>query len=322
MTETKHIEAERKLILSIKTVFLTVTVLTLIVLYLYDAETVSLSVHNSLTLCFTSIIPSVYPCMVLSGLLVILGGGDLFGRLFGNVSVKVFKLSAPAASAVILGAVCGFPIGAATATALYKQGRISRYELERMIGFVSLPSPAFVINAVGVSMLKNKHCGIVLYFVLLSVSVMTGIVSGVLGKKHDYCLSNRAQNKSLTISDAVTVISDSTVSVLKICGYVVMFSSLASVISSLLRLPPLVCAVLNGILEFSSGCSQASLLNNGASFALCGAFLGWCGFGVHFQVMSFVGKDISYKKYYLFSAIRAVACFLVCLFINTLFLDI
>ena len=64
---------------------------------------------------------------------------------------------------------------------------------------------------------------------------------------------------------------------------------------------------MTGILEFSGGCSVAATLDSEFALPLCAFFLGFSGFGVHFQIISVCG-DVSYKKYFAFSLIKALLC--------------
>ena len=62
----------------------------------------------------------------------------------------IFGTSENGSFAVLLGLVCGFPIGAKSALRLYGESRISHTELCHIMSFCNIPSPAFVCGAVGV----------------------------------------------------------------------------------------------------------------------------------------------------------------------------
>ncbi len=290
----------------------------LMILFLISSGVASEAVVKALDVGVGSVIPSVFPCMVLSKFIVAMRGDRLFSGLFGRPTELIFGLSRSAATPIVIGAFCGSPLGAVAASELYLRGELTRGELERMIGFVSLPSPAFVINAVGVSMLGDRSAGILLYFLLLTVSFLIGAVICRLGKAEEKGLLHiPRESKDLSISDAaVEAIGSSALASLKLCAYIAFFSAMTAVIGRLLDPTPVVSTLIGGFLEFSSGCFAAARLGTTASLPICALILGWSGLGVHFQVMSVCPKGISYKYFYLTLALRAFLCFCVAWFVK------
>ena len=86
---------------------------------------------DGLLLCATKIIPSLFPYMVISSLLVYSGLAERLGRIIPVASA--FNLPREAGAPLILGAVCGFPVGAKTAVDLFKNGCISKTQSEVLI---------------------------------------------------------------------------------------------------------------------------------------------------------------------------------------------
>ena len=105
---------------------------------------------NGLGLCAKNVIPSLFPFMVLSELIVAFGAGDMISSVIGRPVGKIFGISGKGSTAFILGAVCGFPIGARTALRLYDSGAISKRDCELLLTFTNNPSGACVIISVGV----------------------------------------------------------------------------------------------------------------------------------------------------------------------------
>ena len=90
---------------------------------------------RGLTLCAKTVIPSLFPFMVISELLVSSGAGEALGRLFSRMMRRIFGISGAGASALFLGSMCGFPVGAKTAVSLYDRGVISRSECQHLFTF-------------------------------------------------------------------------------------------------------------------------------------------------------------------------------------------
>lgn len=308
---------------TLKNLILPLGVLFILIIFLVNSELASTSVKSALGICARSIIPSVFPCMVLSSLIVSLGGGEILGKIFGAPFSYIFGISESASAAFILGLLCGFPVGASSASAMYRNGEIDKSELERILTFVNFPSPAFVINAVGYSALGSRAYGLLLFIITLISSVVVGCASRFFKHTTKSSLQKLTPSKaSYGAESIISAIGGASLSMLKICGSIIFFSSLASTLISVLpfNLSTEAAALLTGLLEFSSGCFALSGCKN--AFPLCAALLSFSGFCVHIQVISVCDKEVSFKKYFVCSAVRAIVAFLLALAVKNLFLDI
>jgi len=306
---------------------LTAACLALLAFFIINAKTASDAVLKAMSVSARSVIPSVFPSMVLSGILVASGGGELIGNTLGKPLAKLMRTSPSASSAVILGALCGFPVGAVTASALYKRGELTRNEFELIIGVASLPSPAFVINAVGGNMLGNTKLGILLYLLVLSLSIAICALWNRITRNEPIKRStSQGYGKKIKMTEiTVNAIASSALSALRITAYIVFFSTLTATLTEIFipqNAPEFISALVGGILEFSGGCAAASKLDISLSLPLSALFLGFSGFGVHFQVISACPADTAFKKYFLFSAIRGVLAFLATLAVSSAFFGI
>ena len=82
--------------------------------------------RDGLALCGNVIIPSLFPFFVLSSLVVELGMSRYLGRLLEGVMAPLFRVGGACSSALALGFVGGYPVGARTAIALYENGQCSK----------------------------------------------------------------------------------------------------------------------------------------------------------------------------------------------------
>ena len=284
------------------------------VLILFSSDVAIEYMKKGLRLCATTVIPSLFPFMIISELIVSSGVGVRLSRCLSGPMRLLFGVGEAGAAAFFLGIVCGFPIGARAAVSMYDKGVISKRELERILTFCNNPGSAFVISAVGVSLLGNKWLGVLLYACVILSSVIVGVVGKLFWRTSDACAARARQTGRLDAVKAVTdAIQSSAVSMLYVSAYVVFFSALVGCVGVLLsRLSPRgeVFAIIFGFFELSSGVSAAVGATGIQTAALlCALFLGWSGLSVHFQVMSVCsGRGLSFAPYLISKAAQGVIC--------------
>lgn len=268
-----------------------VLLLFLLAMLLRNSEAAVESVKTGLLLCAKSAIPSLFPFMVLSELLVESGLGLLLGKTLGKPLSRLLSLPPEGCCALLLGLVCGFPVGARSALALYDNGALSKAELERLLCFCNIPSSAFLISAVGFSLYGNRRFGIFLYSACVTSSLLIGLF--LRGKKKtDPCARPiSTPSKSLSVSTFTRAVSSATGAMLSVCAYILFFSSVIGCLSHViepLSLPAEWKALLYGSLEMTSGTAAASAVpNETASAVLCAFLVGFGGLSIHFQLLSF-----------------------------------
>ncbi|MBQ1930608.1 MAG: sporulation protein, partial [Lachnospiraceae bacterium] len=76
------------------------------------------------------IIPALFPFLVLSSLVVELGMSRYLGRLLEPVMFPLFRVNGTCATALALGFLGGYPVGAQTALRLYQSSQCSRTETD------------------------------------------------------------------------------------------------------------------------------------------------------------------------------------------------
>ena len=145
-------------------------------LFIRNSQLTALFVERGLECCFLTIIPSLFPLMVLSEILCGCGALEIIGKMVGKRLKSLFKLSEKTLGAVLLGLIFGFPIGTRALCLLYDKNEISEKELEGAIGFCGVPSYGFAVNVIGASLFSNRLFGIFLFVAFaLSGLIITGI---------------------------------------------------------------------------------------------------------------------------------------------------
>lgn len=280
--------------------------------------------YDGLFLCVRTVIPSLFPFMVISDMLVRSGAVTLVSKVLALPMKALFGVSGEGGCAVLLGTLCGFPIGAKCAVAMYDKGSISKEELERLLTFSNNPSSAFIISAVGVSLFGSRELGVKLYIMTLLSALIVGLAQNVIFRikekkgSRPNCDSaptniNHSEKHKFGIEDFTESVGSSALSLLKICAFVVFFTAFLGTLSSAaeaLSISQGLRAFIFGFFELTGGMVQASAVTpTQAGIALAAFISGWSGISVHLQIMSICAdRDISFKPYFGAKLCQAILC--------------
>ena len=139
---------------------------------------------SGVELCWNVIIPSLFPFFVVSQLTVRLGLAEKLGRLAEPLMRPLFGVSGRCASALILGFIGGYPVGAKTVIALYSEGGITKTEAERMLAFSNNSGPAFILGVVGAGIFVDMRIGLILYLAHFAASIIVGLCFRFYKRRH------------------------------------------------------------------------------------------------------------------------------------------
>ena len=258
------------------------------------ADTAIGAMSEGMKLCVGVVVPSLFPFMVFSDILVSSGGARIIAMPFSKLAGKLFGLSREGSVPLVLGILCGFPMGTRAALSLYSEGKISRGETEHLLCFCNGPSAAFLINAVGLSLFGSRDFGILLY----CSQMLSSLVVGVLLRRHFkkksgaptliLSCAEEVKAKRGVLSSIVGAVTGASEGMVSICAFVIFFSALTGVLREILSsfgVSEAAEAALLGFFEMTGGVSAASTLSLPLSCLLAAAIVGWSGLSVHFQMI-------------------------------------
>ena len=295
--------------------FCLVSALALALTFIYSDVAIS-SMSDGMRLCVSTLIPSLFPFMVISELFVRSGMASVVGRALGAPISKLFGISREGSVAWLLGVACGFPIGIKCALSLYERGKISRGELEHLSTFCNTPSSAFLIGAVGASLFGSRQFGLILYVSHLLSSVIIGFATRFYFERRKREIFEPSPDAFGPTKRGVSAFADSVTSsatsMLFICAFVVFFSSFAGILRHILdgvRIADRAKALIFGLFEMTGGVSAAAELPLRYAIPIAGAITGWSGLSVHFQLIGICGeRKISFLPYFLAKIASAMLC--------------
>lgn len=306
------------------------------------------AVKSGLSLWANSVIPSLFPFFVATELLMHTNIVYQLGNILNRYMKPIFNIRGEGAFAFIMGIISGYPVGAKIASNFRQNNICTKEECERLLSFTNNSGPLFIIGTVGVLMFKNTSIGVLLFITHLLSCITVGIIFRFWKRKKTsddfitHSNSSKQTSKTVSFSNLGEILAESitsaTSTILLIGGFVVIFSSIISILkaSGILNL----CAscvspvfnILNidtsfatpfisGFLEITNGISAISNIackKLSINIIFTSFLLGFGGISVLLQVLSITSKtDLSIKPYILGKLLHGIlAAFYTYIFIN------
>ena len=253
-------------------------------------------VRSGLALCAYSVIPSLFPFLVLSPMLA-----DAIRQMMTRLCRgRMDERASSLLSAYAVGMLAGFPVGALTVLSLYKQGRIGGEDAARFFGVCTGASPAFLIGYFGQSLWGSLSLGCAAW-ILQCLCCLIGFLC--LLRKHNVRLTAAVTASDETVPTPVQCISGAVPRMMQICGCVVIFSVVRAFLCH--RFSPDIACLLGGMTEMTGGlCDAAALYTAGVTergTALCvsAAVIGFGGVCVGMQIADAAEEaGISMRQYW------------------------
>jgi len=221
--------------------------LLLLILLLFFPEIAMTGSRYGATLWLTQLIPTLLPFFI---------------------AIRLFSTCMPHLSAkrpfLLLGLLCGYPAGASLVTEQYNKGLISKRQAYFFLGSVNNPSPMFVLVFCGQTVLaiSKTEATFLFLFLLLTSFLGSGIFFLLNRSKNtkfislDSSSSPKTTSNPSTISEKIdAIILDSFTLIVKIGGYVILFSILGQFLISILPKDSILSILFTGFLEITSGVS-------------------------------------------------------------------
>ena len=285
--------------------------------FLRSPSTAKNAVKSALDVCAVGLIPSLFPFVVLVSIINSSGLSQRISKIVGVPLGVIFGISESASSAIILGALGGFPIGAVCTRELYTSAEITKSDAERLITFTNNASPAFCIGVVGASFFGDTAFGVRLYL----CQMISGVTVGILQRKK-VCAQSVSKNGTEHIDLARTVtaaISNGALTMLTICAFAVFFAVVGDALCTTVRhyFGDMFATLVGATCEITLGARTSVTLGGNISRILCAFAVGWSGISVHMQVSSILADTkISMRRYYLCKLMQGIlTASLICLFI-------
>lgn len=251
--------------------------------FLADAGAVRTAAGEALVLCGKSVVPALFPFLVLSNLLIALGFGELASPYLAGFMTPLFRLPGAASSALLLGLAGGYPIGAKTAAELYRDGLLTKDEATRLLAFSNNANPVFLISILGVGVFGSVRAGIWLWLIHVASALLTGLLFRGRGKGcRERAGAEHQPIRTVSFTRAfVEAVQEALSAMLSVCAFVIFFYVAAHPLAAL---GPHTGPALVGALELFS--LTPLLTPDRFGWIAASACAGWGGLSVLCQTMA------------------------------------
>lgn len=288
---------------------LTQTLFTILVLYLtflllrYPAQSLQYA-STGLLLWFQRMIPTLLPFMILSGIMVRMNLTERFAKWFHPFFHCLWGTSLNGSYALLMGMLCGFPMGARVIGELLHAQKLSEKEASYLLAFCNNIGPIYFISFVMSTLsIENNY---IPFLIMYGVPLLYGFFlyrfhyKSALYKSTANITLQAASILPNKASSLLTAIDDSVISGLigigKLGGYMVFFNLLNIMLYPFAALPKSILGFCNCMLEITSG---ISLIGKEGFFMIL-ILLPFGGFSCMAQTYSMIKEtNLSISHYFL-----------------------
>ncbi len=275
---------------------------------------------TGLTLWFTKMVPTLLPFMILSGIMIRMNLTERFVGLLHPLLHRIYGTSRNGSYTIIMGFLCGFPMGARIVGELYEQHKLSREESALLLSFCNNIGPiyflSYVVPTLGIDRPGRPFLlmyGIPLLYGFLLMRIrpwMTRKVSSCENHPEARSLQARQPGScSLLAAIDASVLSGLT-GIARLGGYMVFFNLLTIVFQPFQHVNTNILNIYRCLLEITSGidCSGRSI-----NYAIL-ILLPFGGFSCIAQTYSMIRQtDLSLRPYVYHKTVQTAvtaACYL------------
>lgn len=233
-------------------------ILLFIVLLLISSKTALSLATLGLTLWLENMVPTLLPFMILSGILTGLKLQELLCRPLRGCFGRLFHTTPNGAYCIIMGFLCGFPMGAFCVADLYQKGQLSKEDSMRLIPFCNNIGPvyfySFAVPMLGLQAPAYQTLPL-LTFGMYGIPLLYGFLSGAVVKPSPAVPASLIQgekNETSLFAVMDEAISHAGKSMLRLCGYMILFNILMLPLYAL-HVNGFYSGILHSVFEISGG---------------------------------------------------------------------
>ena len=219
-----------------KKYFCLILILGFFILLLCFPHAAFLGASNGLLLWFHTILPTLLPFIILSNLLIHTNAVYYISRVLSPFIRHLFGVSEQASYAVLVGFLCGYPMGAKVTADLVKSKYINPKEGQYLLSFCNNTSLMFIISFIVMQNFQDETLLFGTILILLSSPIFCSFLFRIhynLSRQKYSSQDNIDKNFYFNFAIFDNSIMNGFETITKIGGYIILFSILFSLGSNL-----------------------------------------------------------------------------------------
>ena len=315
----------------------------LLVSLLFNPTKYTHSFLEGLSLFYLSVLPGLFPFMVLTRMLSSINGIQFVTSKTSHLSRKLFCLPGVATYTLFISMLSGYPVGAKITSELLKENVIDEQEAKKMLSFSMSSGPIFIIGTVGASMIGNIKAGIIILVSHYISNIITGIIICHILDNNKKQVFTKTNTHSFNQQSFDTIITNSMFSAIKsiliVGGFISCFYVFSEIlidhkVFDIISYPlgktlelfgynhNISIGIMSGIIEVTRGAKMLSfffLENPYLTTSLISALVSFSGISILLQSKALLSSSkIKTHFLVLVKSVHSLICFVICLIISSI----
>ena len=261
---------------------------------------------TGLLLWFDTVLPTLLPFLVLSQLILKTPYIHYFQKFLGPIFKRIFHCSEEGAFCAVCGFLCGYPVGARLISLQMQDGILEQNEGLYLLSFCNNISPMFCISY-GILHAIGSENILIYLLIIYGSAVLFGFLTRPSKNSLPTSKTKKQTSSAKNIFQLIDVcIIDSFLILIKLCGYLILFSIIShGILYFLPKQKIYLNAFITAFLEITNGLSHIAKLPNGILRSAYGvAALSFGGLCCILQTSSVISDtNLSLRKYILHKTI-------------------
>lgn len=284
-------------------------------------------VREGMLLSIATLIPSLFPFMVLCTFLTRTPAIEALSRPLAPLFFRLFHLPRVTAGPFLLSLAGGYPVGARMLRSLCDDGLLSPDDIGALLPSFVHGGPAFFISGVGIAMMGSSSAGLLLFTAQLLASLLTALLFRPKAVPGGFRAA-RVGSYPPALAAFVSAVRGAASALLTVSAFVILFGGITAALAAsgltgrlaqgagaLFHMPPaLFQALWRSVFEVSAGCRAAADLGGGAALVVASVACSFSGLCIMFQVAAtFSGQSVRYGRLVLSRLTHAALSAPICL---------
>ena len=191
---------------------------------------------NGLLLWFQTVLPTLLPFVIVSNILINTNGVYFITQRIGWLFQHIFGVSQSGSYPILIGFLCGYPMGAKTIADLVKAHSLSKNEGQYLLSFCNNTSPMFIVGYLVIQNLQDNSLIVPCLLILFAAPIICSFLFRVFYKtKYSQITQTTFQKPAISFDFLLldTAIMNGFETLTRIGGYIILFSILVSLMKNL-----------------------------------------------------------------------------------------